>query len=185
MSEEISLEAPSTPLETVGLVCARASFVAVVVGIVEGLLVARAADTSIAGIGMATAGLWLPAAFVALLPAAALHRLPASRRTVFTGLLAVLLAATLFARLATSVSPVLRALPLEMAAALALAWIASGLQLDVPLKRPLAIIGIVIAVVLQVFANRWVDAHRPFAGLLLEHSAVPRFMLRTVLRRFV
>lgn len=184
MSEEISLESTSTPFETVGLVCARASFVAMLVGIVEGAVVARLADASVAGIGVATAGLWFPAALVALIPATALHRLP-SRRTVFTVLLVVVLAAALFARLATSVSPVLRALPLELGATLMAAWFAAGLHLDDSLKRPVAIIGIAIAVVLQMYSMRWIDQHRAFAGLLLEHSAVPRFMLRSVLRRFV
>lgn len=182
MSEEISLEAQSTPLETVGLVCARASFVAVVVGVTEAFVVARAAGTSVTGMGLATAGLWFPAALVALLPANALHRLP--RPQVFTGLLVAVLVAALFAQLSHA-SPVLRALPIELASALMLGWLAAGLQLDDGLKRPIAILGVVIALGLQLFSMRWVDGHRAFAGLLLEHSAVPRFMLRTVLHRFV
>ncbi|MBI2395168.1 MAG: hypothetical protein HYV09_36700 [Deltaproteobacteria bacterium] len=180
---EITLERTATPLETVGLVCARASFVAVLVGVVEGITVSRLTGVSVAGIGLATAGLWFPAAVIALLPATRLHRF--SKRKVATALLVAVLTTLLFAKFATTVSPVLRALPVEASVALAFAWLAAGLQLDDPLRRPLAIIGIVVAVVLQIFSTRWVDAHRAFAGLLIEHTAVPRLMLRTVLRRFV
>lgn len=180
---EITLESTSTPLETVGLVCARASFVAVLVGVIEGITVSRLTGVSVAGIGIATAGLWFPAAVIALLPATRLHRF--SKRKVATALLVAVLSSLLFAKLATNVSPVLRALPAEASVSLAFAWLAAGLQLDDPLKRPLAIAGIVVAVVLQIFSTRWVDAHRAFAGLLIDHTAVPRLMLRTVLRRFV
>jgi hypothetical protein len=184
VSGELSLEAPPTPLERVGLACARASFVALVVGGLEGLFVARAGGVSAGGLGLAAAGLWFPAALLALVPASALHGLATPKRVVFSGLLALTLAAALFARVSHA-APIVRAAPLEVASVLLVAWLGAGLQVEDPLRRPVAVVGIVLAVALQVVATRWIDAHRAFAGLLVEHSTVPRFMLRAVLRRFV
>ena len=78
----------------------------------------------------------------------------------------------------------LRAAPLEAVAAIGLAYAASHLELDEPFRRPIAIAGIVVVVALQVYASHWIDAHRAYASILVERTAVPRFMLRTVLHRF-
>ena len=182
VTQEISLEPEPTPLERVGLVCARATLVASVLGFVEGLVISKTTETSVAGLGLATAGLWWPLALASLGPAHALHRWP--RAGVSTALLAAVLASALFARFSPFAAP-LAAAPLEGAAALLLAWLAAGLHPGLQVRRPVALLGLLLAVGLQLFATRWVDAHRAFAGLLVDHSAAPRFMLRTVLRRFV
>lgn len=179
---DATAEHVASPLDAVGIVCARAAFVASLVGIVEGVVVSRIAEVSVSGIGIATAGLWFPAGLLFLLPASALRRAPP--RAVAVGLFVALAAALIFARAMPALSMPLRAAPIEAAAALAFAYAASRLELDEPFKRPIAIAGLVVVVALQVYATRWVDAHRAFAGVLVEHTAIPRFMLRTVLHRF-
>jgi hypothetical protein len=182
--KELTLDTPTTPLDAIGMVCARASFVAVLVGIIEGIVVSRVSDISVSGIGLATAGLWFPAALLFLLPASLLRRAP-SIRAVITGLVIAFGVTLVFTRVAPSVPFALRVAPLEMVSALALAYLASLLNIDAPFRRPIAIFGIVLAVALQVYATYWVDGHRAFAGLLVEDTTVPRFMLKSVLRRFV
>lgn len=175
---DAAAESPATPLDTLGLYCARAVFVAVLVGLFEGIIVSRVAEVSVSGIGIASAGLWIPAAFLFLFPASLLRRVP-SRQAVAVGLAVAVGAAAIFAKAAHS------AAPLEAAAALAFAYAASQLELEGFIRRPIAIAGIALAVALQVYAAYWVDAHRAFASLLVEHTTIPRFMLRSVLRRFV
>jgi hypothetical protein len=176
-----------SPLESVGLACARAAAVACVVGVGEGLVVARAAETSAEGIGLATAGLWFPIALVGLVPGLFFRRLESAtaRRALSFGLFAAFLAAVLFARFSSFAPPLARALPAELLASVGLGWAAMELRFEAPLRRPVAIAGLVAAAVLQVYASRWVDAHRAFASLLTQHTAVPRLMLKFVLRRFV
>lgn len=175
---DATAESPATPLDTLGLYCARAVFVAVLVGIFEGIVVSRIADVTAGGIGIATAGLWIPAALLFLFPAAALRRIPS--RQIVAVVLALAFGAALFLARATKI-----AAPLEAVVALTLAYAASSLDLEGFMRRPIAIAGLVLAIVLQLYAAYWVDAHRAFASLLVEHTAVPRFMLRSVLRRFV
>jgi hypothetical protein len=176
--KEITAEPPATTLDTIGLYCARAVFVAVIVGLVEGVVVSRLAEVSVSGIGIATAGLWVPAAFLFLFPAALLKRVQSKQAVAL--ILGVGLAAGLL---------IARALHFPLAAeaggALLLAYLASQIELDPMFRKPIAITGIVLAVILQMYAAHWVDAHRAFASLLVDHTAVPRFMLRAVLRRFV
>ncbi len=176
-------DSATTPFDAVGVVCARAAFVAALLGIVEGVVVSRLADVSVSGIGIATAGLWFPAALLFLLPAAALRRVR-SPRVVPVALFIAFGAALIFARAMPSLAAPVRAAPIEAVAALALAYAASRLELDDPFRRPIAVAGLIIVVALQVYANRWINAHRAFAGVLVEHTAVPRFMLRAVLHRF-
>ncbi len=175
---EITVEPPATTLDTIGLYCARAVFVAVLVGMVEGLVVSKLAEVSVSGIGIATAGLWVPAAFLFLFPAALLKRVQ-SKQAVALGLAVAFGAGLLVARAAK--------LPIvaESAGALALAYVASQIDFDPAFRKPISIAGILLAVALQLYAAHWVDAHRAFASLLVERTTVPRFMLRTVLRRFV
>lgn len=179
--------AAASPLDPIGLVCARAAVIALVIGVGEGLAVSNVIGTSVAGIGLANAGLWFPIALVSLLPGLLLRRLddPRVRRGLAFALGVALAAAILFARFSTTGSSVLRAAPAEAIAAVGLGWAAMELRLEDPLRRPVAIAGLIVAAALQVYATRWVDAHRAFAGLLAQHTAAPRFMLRVVLRRFV
>ncbi len=175
----------STPLESTGLVCARAAFVAIIVGLVEGIAVSRTAETSIGGIGLATAGLWFPIALLFLAPAMLLRRVEGEgkRRILRLGLGVALAGAVLFARFSHLPMP-LRMVPAEVLGALALAWAAIELRLDDPIRRPVAYAGLFVAVGLQFYSTQWVDAHRAFASLLAEGTMIPRFMLRVVLRRF-
>lgn len=179
---DVTAESAATPLDAIGVVCARAAFVASLLGIVEGVVVSRIAELSVSGIGIATAGLWFPAALLFLVPASALRRVPS--RVVAVGLFVAFGAALIFARAMPTLAAPLRAGPIEAAAALALAYAASRLELDEPFRRPIAIAGLIVVVALQLYANHWIDAHRAFAGVLVEYTAVPRFMLRTVLHRF-
>lgn len=174
---DAAAEPTATPLDTLGLFCARAVFVAVLVGLVEGIVVSRVAEVSVSGIGIASGGLWIPAALLFLFPASLMKRVP--RRAAAFGLAAAFLGGILVTR-ATHIS-----LFAEAGAALGLAYAASLLELEPMIRRPIAIAGIVLAVALQVYAAYWVDAHRAFASLLVDHTTVPRFMLRSVLRRFV
>lgn len=175
---ETTAEHDVTSLDTLGVYCARAVFVAVIVGLVEGIVVSRLAEVSASGIGIATGGLWIPASLLFLAPAAYLKRIP-SRQTVAMGL-AVLFGVSLLVSRATHL-----AAPAEVAGALFLSYVASLLELDPVVRRPIAIAGLVLAVVLQIYAAYWVDAHRAFASLLVDRTTIPRFMLRTVLHRFV
>jgi hypothetical protein len=177
-------ESSVSPLDTVGVICARAAFVAVLLGVVEGIVVSRLSEISVSGIGIATAGLWFPIALLFLLPASLLRRVR-SPRVVATALVIALMIAVIFAKATPNLAAPLRAAPIEGIAALGLAYAASRLELDAPFKRPIAIAGIVLAVALQVYGTYWVDSHRAFAGLLVEHTAVPRVMLKAILRRFV
>jgi hypothetical protein len=183
---EKAAEAEVSAIDTIGMACARAAFVALIVGMVEGIVVGQMADMSVSGIGLATAGLWVPVGLVALLPGTGLRRLAqrAKRRNVAFAVVAAFFAAVLFAKL-SHVSPVLRLAPAELVAASGLAWVALEIEVSEAIRRPLAIFGFVVVAVLQFYATRWVDAHRAFAGLLVEGSFVPRAMLRFVLRRFV
>jgi hypothetical protein len=190
MSEKnlsLDAETEATPLERIGLVCARAAFVATLVGVIEGVVVSNLAETPVSGIGLATAGLWLPGALLALVPATLLRRLddPRTRRIVAYLFGVGIVVASAFARFAVGAPFPLRAGPLEAVTAIALAWAATELRLEPPLRRPVAIAGLVLAVALQVYAMRWVEGHLAFAGLLSEKTCFPRMMLRTVLRRFV
>jgi hypothetical protein len=117
-----------------------------------------------------------------LLPASLLRRAPA--RAVTFGLAFAFGAALIFARAMPSLAPSLRAAPIEAVAAIGLAYAASLLELDEPFRRPIAIAGLIVVVALQLYATNWIDAHRAYAGVLVERTAVPRFMLRTVLHRF-
>ena len=180
---DLTAESTSTPLDAIGIVCARAAFVASLLGIVEGVVVSRLADLSVSGIGIASAGLWFPAALLALLPASLLRRVPSTRAVAF-GLAIAFGATVIFARAMPSLSAPLRAAPIEAVAAVGLAYAASLLELDEPFKRPIAIAGLVVVVALQLYATHWIDAHRAYAGVLVDRTAVPRFMLRTVLHRF-
>ena len=45
-------------------------------------------------------------------------------------------------------------------------------------------VALALAILMQLYANRWIDLHRALAGAMAETSFVPRFMLRVVLRRF-
>ncbi len=177
----------SSPVDAIGLVCARAAVIALLIGVGEGLAVSRATETSVAGIGIANAGLWFPFALVSLLPGLLLRRLedPRVRRGVAFALGVAFAAAVLFARFSPTASTALRAAPVEAIAAVGLGWAAMELRFEDPLRRPIAIAGLVVAAALQIYATRWIDAHRAFAGLLAQHTAAPRFMLRTVLQRFV
>jgi hypothetical protein len=179
-------------LDSVGIACARGSMVALVVGMIEGLALGHRAGGGNAGIGLATAGLWVPAALVALLPGTALVRLAGESRTrtialAVLGLAIVASIVVAWTQPGLEVSPgsPLRALPLEITGAIAAAWAASLMRFEGPVRRPAAYVGIAVAILVQLFANRWVEAHRALAGAIVDASFVPRFMLRVVLRRFV
>ncbi len=179
-------DAPNA-LDAIGLVCARAAFVATVGGLVEGALLVRALDGAAAGLVPADAGLWFPLGLLAQLPARTLSpwaRGPARRWRV-----ASLAAAALFvAAVAGLVGGRLglgavRWLPLELLGALELAVLATLLRPEPPFRRAIALFGLVLAVAMQLFAARWTDAHRAFAGAMTDLAWVPRVMLRLVLRR--
>jgi hypothetical protein len=179
-------------LDSVGIACARASMIALVVGMIEGLALGHRASAGDAGIGLATAGLWIPGALVSLLPGAALVRLAddARKRRIALAVLGVAIVASIVVAwtqpgIEISLGSPLRALPLEISGAIAAAWAASLMRFEGPLRRPAAYVGIAVAILVQLFANRWVDAHRALAGAMVEASFLPRFMLRVVLRRFV
>lgn len=191
-SENRDEKAGPTAVDSVGLACARASMVALVVGLIEGLALGHRAGATNAGLGLATAGLWIPAALVALLPGAALVKLAddARKRTVLLGVLGAAFVISFVVAWTqpsaeVSLGSPLRALPLEITGAIAAAWGASLMRFEGPMRRPAAYVGIAVAILVQLFANRWVDAHRALAGAMVEASFVPRFMLRVVLRRFV
>ena len=179
-------------LESVGIACARASIVALVVGLVEGLALGHRAGAGDAGIGLATAGLWVPAALVALLPGAALVKVASDgpKRTLVGAVLGAAIVASIVLAWSqpsaeVSMGSPLRALPLELTGAIAVAWGVSLMRFEGAMRRPAAYVGIAVAILVQLFANRWVEAHRALAGAMVEASFVPRFMLRVVLRRFV
>ena len=176
-------------LDTIGIACARAASVALVLGVIEGLLLGRAAGGTTPGMTIAVAGLWVPPALLALVPGALLVRLaddPRRRRVVAIALLALVAVGALLAWTAPVDAPSpWRALPLELSAVVGAAWGVSRMRFEDPFRRPAAYVGIALAVLLQLFANRWVDAHRALAGLLVDASFIPRLMLRLVLRRFV
>ncbi|MEO7093929.1 MAG: hypothetical protein ABI175_11810 [Polyangiales bacterium] len=179
-------------LESVGVACARASMVALVVGMIEGLALGHRVGAGDAGIGLATAGLWVPAALIALVPGGALVKVTgdARRRTIVLAVLGAAIVASVVVAwtqpsIEVSTGSPLRALPLEISGAIAAAWAASLIRFEGLMRRPAALVGLAIAILVQLFANRWVDAHRALAGVMVEASYVPRFMLRVVLRRFV
>ena len=173
-------------LDSIGVACARATSVALVMGMIEAVLFGRAAGGTTPGMAIAVAGLWVPSAMLALAPGALLVRFadnPARRRSIALLLVAL---GSLLAWTAPVESPTpWRAAPLELSAAIGAAWGASRIRFDGPIRRPAAYVGITLAVLVQLFANRWVDVHRALAGLLVDASFVPRLMLRLVLRRFV
>ena len=195
---------PSAPtaIESVGLACARAAMVAMGVGMLEGTAIGRRIGAPTAGMGLATSGLWLPAALLALMLVAMLRRAlmsaleaaseSAMSRARNAGLMA--LAALFFFALvfwmkdpaaeSTFGSP-LHAAPLELITVAGLAWGASMIRPEGSLRRVAAIGGVVVAVFVQLFANRWVDAHGAMAGALGNASFVPGAMLRYVLQRLV
>jgi hypothetical protein len=186
VSRDAAAEQESSALDVVGIACARAAFVALLVGMIEGIVVAHMADMSVSGIGIATAGLWAPVALFALIPGAALRRLAQGlrRRNVAFVVVAAFFASLLFAKLSHA-SPIVRLAPAEIISAIGLAWVALEIEVSDAIRRPLAIFGLVVLVALQFYGTRWVDNHRAFAGLLVDGSFVPRAMLRFVLRRFV
>jgi hypothetical protein len=172
-------------LDSVGVACARGISAALLVGLIEGAIVGSRLGDGGAGLALATAGLWFPAALASLLPGAALVRFANDRRrrnvvlATFGGLLAV---AGVVA-FAVSRAP-WNVMPLEIVAVLLAGWGASLVRLDGPVRRPAAWVGIGLAVLVQLYANRWIGVHLGFAGALADHTFVPRFMLRVVLRRF-
>lgn len=178
-------------IESVGVACARASIVALVLGMLEGTLLGRHASATSAGIGLATAGLYLPAALASLLPGSFLVRWASDSRKR-QRLALSLGAALLFGLLTHLAAPVsdpgrgwpLRVLPLELASLLSLGTVVSLMRFEPPLRRPAAFVGLTLVVLVQAYANRWIDAHRALAGALAEGSFFPRTMLRLVLRRF-
>lgn len=181
-------EAPGgglTALDDVGVACARAACVALIVGFVEGTVVGARVGEGGAGLALATAGLWFPGALVALLPGHALVRVANDRRRR-TLVAAVLGGACALSAILAWVAPISAwsVLPLETFGAIAAAWGASLVRLDGPIRRPAAWVGIALAAMVQLYANRWVDVHRALAGALVDHTFVPRIMLRFVLRRF-
>lgn len=180
-------EPTATPFESIGMLLARASFVALIVGLLEGVIVARLADTPVSGIGLATAGLWLPGAVLAIIIGLGVRRAAqgGGRRNIGLAVLAAMVVAIAAARVLSSAPVSVRAAPIEIVAAIALGWVSCELEVAEALRRPIAIAGIVIAVGLQLYATRWVDAHRAFAGLLADKTMIPRVMLKYVLRRFV
>jgi hypothetical protein len=183
---EIRLEdqqAPATAFESLGLSLARAGFVALVLGLVESLFVRRAAGFDIPGLAPALAGLWLPASIVSL--AAALDD-PRGRRFIPPTFALLAFAAIVFLlRLGgAGIALHLRALPLELVALFGVGTLAAWTRPSEALRRPLAIGAIFVVFALQLFATRWVDAHRGFAGVIVDDTGIPRLMLRAVLRRF-
>lgn len=178
-------------LESVGVACARAAIVALVVGLVEGVLLGRRFGVPSTAMGLAAAGVWFPASLLALLPGALLVRIGGDSkvRRIMLVVVGVLLAGCLaFAATApptdVALGSPLRALPLEIVGAISVAWGASSMRFEGAMKRPAAYVGIALAVLLQLYANRWIDVHRALAGAMAESSFIPRFMLRVVLRRF-
>ncbi len=178
-------------VESVGVACARASIVALVLGMIEGTLLGKHASASSGGIGLATAGLLLPAALASLLPGAFLVRwaddAPKRQRLAFA--FGVLLLIGTLVHLSAPVSDPgrgwpLRVLPLELASLLTLGWGVSLMRFEPPLRRAAAFVGLTLVVLVQLYANRWIDQHRALAGALAEGSFFPRLMLRFVLRRF-
>ena len=172
-------------LDSVGVACARGISAALLVGMIEGAIVGARVGAGGAGLALATAGLWFPAALAALLPGAALVRYANDRRRRNVVLVAfgALLAVTGIIAFAWSQAP-FNVMPLEIVAVLVAGWGASLVRLDGPVRRPAAWVGIGLAVLVQLFANRWIGVHLAFAGALADHTFIPRFMLRVVLRRF-
>jgi len=170
-------------IESVGLVCARATLVALVMGGIEGNVLARVLEANVRGMGLATVGLWVPAAFVALLLAVPIRKLDdTARRALRIALVVSLAGAALYAKLGHASGPI-RAAPLEILGAIALGWAFSSLKLEGALRKLVGYVGIALTLVTQLHANRWVDAHRAYAGAMAQTSFVPRLMLRSVFRR--
>jgi hypothetical protein len=182
-------DAGTDVIDTIGLVCARASLVALGGGLVEGLFMTRALDGAAAGLPLANAGLWFPLGLLALLPARPIAKRldnPIARPRLIALGGALLFLAAVFGLLGArlGLGPI-RWAPVEILAALELAVVASVLRPEPPLRRILAIAGLVLAFGLQLFATRWIDAHAAFAGATTQLAWVPRVMLKFVLRRFV
>ncbi len=179
-------DAPSA-LDAVGLVCARAALVALGAGLVEGLLLGRALGGATAGLAFADAGLWFPLGLLAQLPARAIVPMleaPARRARVMMLGGAILFLAAVLGLLGGRLGVgAIRWGALELVAALELAVVASAVRPEPPLRRALAISGLLLAVGMQLFATRWVDAHRAFAGAMTELAWLPRVMLKWALRR--
>jgi hypothetical protein len=172
-------------LDSVGVACARGTSAALLVGLIEGAIVGARVGEGGAGLALATAGLWFPAALVALLPGSAIVRAANDRRrrnlvvAAFGVALAIAGVVALAAKGASW-----SAMPLEIVGVLLAGWGASLVRLDGPVRRPAAFVGIALAVLVQLYANRWIGVHPALAGALGDHTWIPRFMLRVVLRRF-
>jgi hypothetical protein len=174
-------------LDSVGVACARGTCAALLVGLIEGAIVGArfGVGEGSAGLALATAGLWFPAALVSLLPGAALVRAANDRRrrTIVLATFAVALFITGVVASSWSRAP-FNAMPLEIVAVLLAGWGASLVRLEGPVRRPAAFVGIALAVLVQLYANRWIEVHRALAGALADHTFIPRVMLRSILRRF-
>lgn len=178
--------APSA-LDAIGIVCARAALVALGGGLVEGLLLGRALGGATAGLALADAGLWFPLGLLAQLPARLVVPMldaPERRpRVMMLGGALLFLAAVLGllgGRL--GLGPI-RWCALELVGAFELAVVASAIRPEPPLRRAIAVAGLLVAFGMQLFATRWVDAHRAFAGAMTELAWLPRVMLKWALRR--
>jgi hypothetical protein len=153
--------------------------------LIEGAIVGSRVGEGGAGLALATAGLWFPAALVALLPGSAIVRAANDRRRRNRVLAAFGVALAIAGIIAfASKGASWSAMPLEIVGVLLAGWGASLVRLDGPVRRPAAFVGIALAVLVQLYANRWIGVHPALAGALGDHTSIPRFMLRVVLRRF-
>lgn len=189
MARAAEHDAAPDALDLIGIVCARAVLVALGGGLIEGIFLARALGGATYGLPLANAGLWFPLALLALLPGRLLARhldAPATRPRIIAlgGALLFLVAVFGLLGVRLGLGPI-RWAPLELLAALELAVVASALRPDPPLRRVVAVAGLVLAFALQLYATRWIDVHAAFAGATTELAWVPRLMLKHVLRRIV
>ncbi|GAC1352976.1 MAG: hypothetical protein NVS3B20_22450 [Polyangiales bacterium] len=171
-------------LDSIGGLCARATAVALALGLVEASVLRKVMEGSASGIGIATAGLWFPAAFLAVIASSQLRRVLNARAQsqLPAWLFGILIAALGYARFGHA-AVFLRAAPAELIGVFTVAWAATMVRFDGFLRRPVAYVGLFLSLLLQVYANRWVEAHRAYAGAMAEKSFVPRIMLRSVLHR--
>jgi hypothetical protein len=174
-------------VDAVGLVCARAAIVALGGGLVEGFAISRALDAPSSGLAFANAGLWFPLGLLALLPArASVSVLEApERRARYLALGGALLFLAAVAGLVGQRLGIgaIRWAPLELLAAFELAVVASAIRPEPPVRRAVAVAGIVLAFGMQLFATRWIEVHRAFAGAMTDLAWIPRVMLKWALRR--
>ena len=187
-SSRETIDAPAWTF--VGEVCARAVVAAILSGSLEATWIARASLATPAGFGLVMTGLWFPPMLAlalamnrafATLSLFARGRLPTVAMTALYANVGAFLFFALTAR--TAIALPIRIAPLEVVAAVGATTMIAALRLDGIVRRSIAIAGIVSAIAVQLFASRWIDAHRAYVAVIGEHAMLPRLVLRLLFAR--